>query len=201
MTEARDLPIIGGDIALDFANTVDDPLGPARHDHLSTYEGLLVWSVRVGVLAAGDLDGRRQSAQQRPRAASAALRRAHVLRDGLNRLFGSVAAGTTLPSEDWVTLRGVAAVGLGRAAARRSGTGYRLEWPGDDLLIPLWQVADAAVTLLRSGDLRRVKQCAGCPWLFLDSSRNGSRRWCSMEDCGTHEKIKRYVAKRAATRH
>jgi predicted RNA-binding Zn ribbon-like protein len=200
MADPRELPIVGGDLALDFANTVDDPLGPARHDHLSTYDGLLVWSVRTGILHAGDLDGRRRSAEQKSRAASAALRRAHALRGALNGVFGAVAAGATVPIEDWVTLRRSAADGLGRAVARPSGTGYRLEWPQDELLAPIWPVADAAVTLLRSGDRRRVKQCAGCPWLFLDSSRSGTRRWCSMEDCGTHEKVKRYVAKRAAAR-
>lgn len=200
MADPRELPIVGGDLALDFANTVDDPLGPARHDHLSTYDDLLVWSVRTGVLPAGDLDGRRRSVAQQSRAASAALRRAHVLRDALNGVFGAVATGAALPSEDWVTLRRVAADGLGRAVARPAGTGYRLEWPSDELLAPLWPVADAAMRLLRSGDRRRIKQCAGCPWLFLDSSRSGTRRWCSMEDCGTHEKVKRYVAKRAAAR-
>jgi predicted RNA-binding Zn ribbon-like protein len=200
MADPRELPIVGGDLALDFANTVDDPLGPAHHDHLATYDGLLVWSVRTGVLPAGDLDGRRRSAEQQSRAASAALRRAHVLRDALNGVFGAVAAGATVASEDWVTLRRAAADGLARAVARPSGTGYRLEWPEDELLGPIWLVADAGVTLLRSGDRRRVKQCAGCPWLFLDSSRSGTRRWCSMEDCGTHEKVKRYVAKRAAAR-
>jgi predicted RNA-binding Zn ribbon-like protein len=200
MTDPRELPIVGGNLALDFANTVDDPLGPARHDHLSTYDDLLVWSVRTGVLRAGDLDERRRSAEHQSRAASAALRRAHVLRDAVNGVFGAVAAGATVASGDWATLRRAAAEGLGHAVARPSGSGYRLEWPQDELSAPIWPVADAAVTLLRSGDQRRVKQCAGCPWLFLDASRSGTRRWCSMEDCGTHEKVKRYVAKRAAAR-
>lgn len=200
MAEPRELPIVGGNLALDFANTVDDPLGPARHDHLATYDDLLVWSVRTGVLPPDELDGRRRAVAQQSRAASAAVRRAQVLREALNGVFGAVAAGVTLPSEDWVTLRRVAADGLGHAVARPSGTGYRLDWASDELLAPLWPVADAAVTLLRSGDRRRVKRCAGCPWLFLDASRSGTRRWCSMEDCGTHEKVKRYVAKRAAAR-
>jgi predicted RNA-binding Zn ribbon-like protein len=64
----------------------------------------------------------------------------------------------------------------------------------------LWPVAHAAAALLTGPDVYRVKQCAGCPWLFLDRSRNGSRRWCAMTDCGTNEKIRRYVARRAARR-
>jgi predicted RNA-binding Zn ribbon-like protein len=64
----------------------------------------------------------------------------------------------------------------------------------------LWPVAHAATALLTSGDLDRLKLCAGCHWVFLDSSRNHSRRWCTMEVCGTDEKKRRYVAKRAARR-
>jgi predicted RNA-binding Zn ribbon-like protein len=64
----------------------------------------------------------------------------------------------------------------------------------------LWPVVYGAAELLTAADLSRVKQCAGCPWLFLDRSKNGSRRWCSMEDCGTHAKIVKYVARRAARR-
>jgi predicted RNA-binding Zn ribbon-like protein len=64
----------------------------------------------------------------------------------------------------------------------------------------LWPVAYAATELLTSGPLGRVKNCAGCNWLFVDESKNRSRRWCSMEECGTHAKMRRYVARRAAKR-
>jgi predicted RNA-binding Zn ribbon-like protein len=64
----------------------------------------------------------------------------------------------------------------------------------------LWPVAEAAYRLAISTDLARLKRCVGCPWLFLDKSKNSSRRWCSMEFCGTERKKRRYVAKRAAGR-
>jgi predicted RNA-binding Zn ribbon-like protein len=62
----------------------------------------------------------------------------------------------------------------------------------------LWPVAAAAHRLLTATELSRLKRCVGCPWLFLDRSKNGSRRWCSMEFCGTEEKMRRYVRKRRA---
>jgi len=55
----------------------------------------------------------------------------------------------------------------------------------------------AAVDLLRTGPLDRLKVCAACPWLFLDTSRNRSRRWCSMSDCGARLKMRRYRARAA----
>jgi predicted RNA-binding Zn ribbon-like protein len=68
------------------------------------------------------------------------------------------------------------------------------------LELPLWPVAEAAYRLLVGQEIQRLKRCAGCPWLFVDRSKNHSRRWCSMEICGTDEKMRRYVTKRADRR-
>jgi predicted RNA-binding Zn ribbon-like protein len=84
---------------------------------------------------------------------------------------------------------------------RRKGSTYQLSWPeATQLDAMLWPVGLAAGELLTSPQLSRLKKCAGCPWLFLDQSKNLSRRWCTREDCGTHEKILRYVARRASRR-
>jgi predicted RNA-binding Zn ribbon-like protein len=184
--EPRELPIVAGHLALDFANTVDDPLGPARHDHLGTYEDLVRWAVRAGVRTAGPAE---------LSSSDAALRRAHALRDTLNDVFGAVATGGEV---GWADLRPYVVDAVAHASLSET---YSLTWP--DATEPhamLWPVAHAAGELLTSQDVHRVKRCAGCPWLFLDRSRNGSRRWCAMDDCGTHEKIRRYVARRAARR-
>jgi predicted RNA-binding Zn ribbon-like protein len=82
-----------------------------------------------------------------------------------------------------------------RGAAARA-----VAWEFEELESPLWPVAHAAYDLLTGPQVHRLKRCAGCPWLFLDQSKNGSRRWCSMEICGTSEKIRRYVSRRAERR-
>ena len=79
-----------------------------------------------------------------------------------------------------------------------AGGGYDWSWAGrpDDLARPLWPVARSAVELLTLGDLARVRECPGagdCGWLFYDTSRNGSRRWCSMEGCGSRVKMRRHT--------
>jgi predicted RNA-binding Zn ribbon-like protein len=176
--ETRELPIVAGHLALDFANTVDDPGGKARHDHLGTYPELVRWAARMGIAVAEE---------------PGILERAHELRDVLNAVFGAVARDEPIP---WETLRPFAVESL--AHARLSPT-YTLTWPDEPMAL-LWQVAGAAADLLTGPDVHRVKQCDGCPWVFLDHSKNGSRRWCAMDDCGKHAKIQRYVAKRAARR-
>src|SRR4051794_37618024 len=97
----RELPIVGGHLALDLANTVDDPLGPARHDHAGTYADLLRWSLRVGTIDEPRAARLRRAAGHTPEAADAALRRAHELRDVLNDLFGAAAEGADDIAARW----------------------------------------------------------------------------------------------------
>lgn len=197
----RELPIVGGHLALDFANTVDDPEGPARHDHAATYDDLLRWSVRVAVLDEPHAARLRAAAEHRPGDALAAVRRGHELRDVLNDVFGAIADGTEDVAARWTRLRPFVADAVATAELETGASTHRWSWPDvDEPAALLHPVASAAADLLVSPDLARVKRCARCPWLYLDRSRNRSRRWCDMADCGTTEKMGRYVARRAARR-
>ncbi len=82
-----------------------------------------------------------------------------------------------------------------------AGGGFAWEWDagGDVLARPLWALARSAADLLTSPRLSRVRECPGedgCGWLFLDTSKNGSRRWCSMQGCGSRAKARRYAGRR-----
>ncbi len=190
----RKLPIVGGDRALDFANTVDDPLGPERWDHIDSYGDLLAWSVRTGAVPAGDAETLARRAAADPHGRRSAVDHARDLREALNETFGAVVDGVGL-SEPWTRLRPYAQDAVGAADVPAAG---HQTWSFTALDSPLWPVAAAAHRLLTATDLGRLKRCVACPWLFLDRSKNGSRRWCSMEICGTDEKMRRYLSKRRA---
>lgn len=64
----------------------------------------------------------------------------------------------------------------------------------------IWKLTDIAVELFRHGALDRLKACDDCRYLYLDASKNNSRRWCSMDGCGKEAKMRRYVERRAAAR-
>ena len=82
------------------------------------------------------------------------------------------------------------------------GSSFEPQWPGNSLESICDQLADAAVLLLRSSSVARVGSCAGCGWLFLDTSRAHARRWCSMNVCGVRDKMRRYHQRQSnATRH
>jgi predicted RNA-binding Zn ribbon-like protein len=196
---ARPLPIVAGHIALDLVDTVDYPDDPQRFDHLGSYADLLRWAQSVGVVGRSRAGVLSRAAVANPRDAAAALRKAHRLRGVLTDVFTAVATNAD-PAPYWPPLRSFAADALAHAGLTADADAYDLAWPRDEFAALLWPIATAAVQLLTSPASNRVKQCAGCPWLFLDQSKNGSRRWCAMGDCGTDAKMARYVARRAQRR-
>jgi predicted RNA-binding Zn ribbon-like protein len=195
-----ELRIVGGHVALDFVNTVDgDPDGESRFEILQSYGDLVAWSARVGLLCEGErLVG---EARRRPEEAEAVYLDALRFRETLYGVLRAAAEGGGAPPSGLEMLRRYEREALSRGKLVEGDDGFDWEWENArDLAGMLWPVAHAATELLTSGGLDRLKRCAGCHWLFLDASRNHSRRWCTMEVCGTHEKVRRYVAKRAAGR-
>jgi predicted RNA-binding Zn ribbon-like protein len=196
------LRVIGGDVALDFVNTVDGEAdGDPGFEHLQSYEDLVAWGYRVGILSEERARRLLREARERPSEAEAVHVRALELRDDLYELFRAVAWGMRPSAGNVEALRRAESEAISRARLVPDEEGFAWGWPDDsDLAGVLWPVVHAATELLTSGPLDRVKACAGCRWLFVDESRNRSRRWCTMEECGTHEKVRRYLERRAAKR-
>jgi predicted RNA-binding Zn ribbon-like protein len=206
----RELPIVGGDLSLDFANTVDDPEGPERYDHAGTYAELVGWSVRAGILTSDQADALLSEAGEHPLLNSIAVRRAHALRRILIDTFTEIAMADgdqptspkrPAPAAHWADLRPFVTDAVANAELVPVDSAYQLTWSETTRLdVMLRPIAVAALALLTSPQLSRLKKCAACPWVFLDQSKNLSRRWCAMSVCGTDEKIRRYVSRRADRR-
>ncbi len=192
----------GGHVALDFANTREGALaGPPGPDHLAEPADLLAWSRLAGTLT--DDEARRLAGALRahPRRAAAALDRALALRAAIHAVFDSLATGAEPPPAALDALAVAERDALAHARLVRDADGRfqrRFDPAADTLDRALWPVAAAAVELLRSGELHRLKRCGQCVGLFLDRSRNASRRWCTMEGCGSQVKMRRYRAGRRA---
>ena len=190
----RPLVVVGGHPAVDLVNTVDRPDGHPPYDHLATYPELLDWSRRVGVLSLAQTGALLETAS--PPAAQQAVRRVQELREVLIETFTAVTAGA--PVESWTQLQPFVVEAVEHADLRE----HELRWPTDQAHAMLWPLAHGAFVLLTgdAANLHRLKHCAACHWVFIDRSRNGSRRWCSMGDCGNAVKSRRYVERRAARR-
>lgn len=193
-TVTSDLPtLVGGALCLDFANTVDPRHSSDRYDYLSDYPALVAWSAHAGVVSPRQARTLERRARQDAVGARAVHRRALALRDAVYDLFAPTR--TRAPSTTVTVLNDEAHLALAAADLTVSGTRWAWEWRADTPLDRvLWPVARSAAELLVSDRLSRVRECeadSGCGWLFLDTSKNGRRRWCDMRVCGNRAKARR----------
>ena len=190
------MPLEGGHLALDFVNTVgglrDDPPTPDE-ELFDGYEDFATWCARVGVIAERQAGTLRAAARRDERAAKRALRATVQLRDEvLYPIFRAIADRKEPRRELLDRLRDRECRALRDAQLGRGWT-----WPPpEELTDPLRPIVHAAVELLTDGPVDRIKTCGNCRWLFVDESRNRSRRWCSMDECGIQMKHARFVEKR-----
>lgn len=201
------LNVVGGHPGLDLVNTVE-PRVPGRtdgNDHLATPDDLAQWAARLALLDGDESERMRRAWSQGDRGALA-LAATLEIREATYALLltqlGTIdgAAELDVLVRHWRQAMGRSTL----APDRAEGTGDRLRVGTDPALLVPDRLAHAAVTLLRTLDPDQLKACplaeGGCGWLFLDRSRNGTRRWCSMEDCGARAKARRLTARRRGAR-
>lgn len=178
--------VVAGNAALDFANTALAADGDPAGDVLADVETFLAWSRYVGLGVARGTERDRGALGELDRLRRATLTTALTIADRGDP-----------PADAIDALRRIHAEGIRRAHASAAPS---LEWSWPDQT-PARQLAyllaDQAVELFRHGPLDRLKACPECRFVFLDASKNNSRRWCSMDDCGKRAKMSRYIAKRA----
>ncbi len=190
---------IAGRPCLDFVNTVSWRASAAPVEGLGHYRDLAAWSATAGLMPAGRAAELERQAATLAASAEAVLERARALREALHRLFGECAAGRA-PGKSEL---GILNAELARAPAIRGlawadpGFVWSGAEAGSRLESVLWPLAWSAAELLTGGELKRIRACAGegCGWLFYDTSRNLSRRWCAMDDCGNRAKARRHYAR------
>ena len=192
---ARPSTAPGIELGLDFSNTVDWRNGDEREDKLETFESLVAWSVKEGVIPQGEAQSIVKSAREK-RTEDSTLRRAVQLRETIYRIFSAVAHDRRPDDEDIDTLnRFLSDYPVSSSVVK---TGGEYSWavvPGGGAEAKmLWPVAKSAADLLTSDQLRRVTECAneedGCGWMFLDKTRSGTKKWSSSTVCGDRAKVR-----------
>lgn len=187
---------IGGHVVLDFMNTVGNHLGDHPSDWLATYADLVIWSRNAGLITADEAEALTQRSNRHPEEAVAALVRAAALREALYRLLLCVIRGQTPAEADLAILNQTLAEAPVRTQIIPHDDHYHWHLPYEVTSLDhiLWRLAWSAGDLLTSAQLAQVKVCEGdeCGWVFLDTSRNQARRWCSMADCGNRAKANRF---------
>ena len=203
-TNADTLKLLGGQLSLNFANTADWHASDQPVEFLTSYSDLVAWSQHVGILTAHQAQRLLKKAARRPENATAVLERAVALREAIYRIFSAISHGRPPAAADLAIFNAELSGALAQSRIVSTAEGFDWDWAGaeDTLDWMLWPVVHDAAGLLTSEELDRVGQCDDdrCGWLFLDTSRNRSRRWCSMEDCGNRAKARRYYERKRADR-
>jgi predicted RNA-binding Zn ribbon-like protein len=210
---AADMRLIGGRLCLDFINTVDGRKSesPRREsgsinravlgDKLGEYSDLVEWSRHSGIVTATEAGRLIKASNGNKAEAREVLDRAIALREALYRICKATMIGRRAQKVD---LEIVNAELLGARTHERlmpMAVGFTWKWVGSEAALDrmLWSIAHSAAELLTTGDLSRLRECGGeeCGWLFEDTSRNRSRQWCCMQDCGNLAKVRRFRSRLA----
>jgi predicted RNA-binding Zn ribbon-like protein len=190
---------VGGRTCLDFANTIAWPAEGHARERLDSYGDLLQWAHAAGILDSGAVRRLRRAARSAPGAAELVLQDARALREAIYQVFRARSEHRDAEPGATTMLNRFLGQALGRLRLRVEGDGcsWMFVDQGDELDRMLWPVAWSAASLLTSDDVRLVRRCAAhqCGWLFVDHSRNRSRRWCTMKSCGNSAKARRHYAR------
>jgi predicted RNA-binding Zn ribbon-like protein len=187
---ATTMRLDGGHPALELVNTVyGTPEGHVEHDVLAGPRDLVEFARRLGMASAATP------------ADAAALQDVRTLRDAFTTVMRSRLADAAAPAAATATLEAHARAAFAAARLTAQADGFAWTWSPADAHTPVHRLAIAVVELLTGPDALLVRGCAGCNWLFVDRSRGPGRIWCSMADCGTEAKKRRYVQRRRERRN
>ncbi|HET7009888.1 MAG TPA: ABATE domain-containing protein [Anaerolineales bacterium] len=190
-----------GKLCLDFANSVNWHASDHPEESLHSYGDLVQWGLRAGVLSPRESKRLLEAWGRSRREATRVFERALHLREAIYRICVAHLHRQAPPAKDLDRLNRELEVAHRHLRLSGSRDGFHLVWADDAPRLDrvLWHVARSAADLLTSAEwLSRLGQCAddrGCGWLFLDASRNRSRRWCDIKDCGNRAKQRRHYAR------
>jgi len=190
--------LVGARPCLDFVNTVGgrDVGDRIRRDDIPDYESLLRWSAFASLVEPSEMDRLRERARRSAPAARRVLRRAVRFREAIYRVGKALVVGQP-PREAELRILD-RELREARRHQRLVARRRRLEsdWIQDPRRLDrvLWPIALSAAAVFGSDEVDQLKQCGGtsCAWLFLDTTRNHSRQWCRMADCGNAAKVRRF---------
>ncbi len=184
-----------GELCLDFVNSkVMDVRTVPFYDLFTDYEHIVFWCRHLNILTDEDVERLLQLARQNPLEAQKAFEKITALRDANYRTLTAVAGQQEPANEDLDILN----QNLSEAMQHRKvistpeGLGWAWAKHDDSLDWMLWPLALSTAEILTSGQAQRIRACNGCYWMFMDTSRNGLRRWCDMKTCGNRAKAHRH---------
>ena len=192
----QDLKILGNQPALDFTNTVDWRGREKPHDYINNYNDLIDWAEYTELIDQIKAATIREKASKNPQAASETYNRVKDFREAAYKTFYQLSIDGSPSVEDKNLIETEMRKMFSRTHLDLSGKKLELE---DDATLDhiLSIIVKETIEILTSDELDRVKRCQSeeCGWLFIDTSKNNSRKWCQMRSCGNRAKARRYYSR------
>jgi predicted RNA-binding Zn ribbon-like protein len=203
MRTLENLQMVGGCLAFDFINTVNTRKPEPEFEYLETFENLIAWSERVGSPDVAKLKALREYAAQQPEVASAALRDVTKAREMLYALFSAIAVGDSPGAAVTDEFNRRLSDAFQKIYVKFGPGGTEVLFSNEEVALnePMYPVLKSAFDILTGGDFEKIKECPRCGWLFLDTSKNGKRKWCDMNVCGSRKKSLEYYYRKTKSRH
>ena len=199
-TTVENLNLVGGSLCLDFANTVSWGGGLNSNDYISGLSDLVVWSQHAGMLTAADTERTLAKASELEGEGERVFKRSVRLKKTIFDIFFSIAEKKAPKEDDLSTLNSFLSEAMEKLRIGRMDGGYAMEFDKNEDSFDwlLYPIIRSAGELLVSDQLGRIKKCGDseCGWLFVDVSKNKSRRWCDMKDCGNRAKANRFYQRK-----
>ena len=189
--------LLGGVLCLDFVNTKNWHTDEKPYDFFGDYNALLQWSLQLKLITQSQAEQLLMLSGRQTQKAQATLEQAKQLREIIYRIFLAIANTQEVPPSELDRFNSAWTKSLASLQVYPAQKVFRWKWVGIDEALDsmLWPVLHSAAELLISKKLYRVKDCEGCGWLFLDTTKGGRRRWCDMRICGNRAKSKRHYAR------
>jgi predicted RNA-binding Zn ribbon-like protein len=190
--------LTGGRLCLDFANTLGGERFTRPKEGLASYADLVSFGQQAGIVNAERARRLLEQSARHPKKAAAVLERARELREAIYRIWAAQIRKQRPAEGDMERLNAWLADSLKQQRVAKQGERFTLTWADEDALeSPLWPIARSAAELLTGEEAGLIRECeasstAECYWLFIDETRNRSKRWCSMVSCGNRAKARRH---------
>lgn len=195
-------PISDESLCLDFTNTAAWHASDRPVEKLHAYNDLLEWARGKDIVTEREANKLRTKAGRDPIEAETTFKQSIEFREALYRVFSRRVHGQATNPSDLGMIHSILTDALAQARLVEKENEFEWDWKIEtaDLAMVLWPIARSAANLLTSPDLLGlVGQCAddrGCGWFFLDRSKNHSRRWCDINDCGNRARQRRHYQRR-----
>ena len=190
----KNILLNGGILCLDFVNTIHDRINEPERDYWVTHVHLLQWALKAGIIRPGNYEALLKHFESSSVLGPKLLKETIKVRELLYRIFHPLSSGKKIAKKDLKAFNAILSKCLSHLRLKAHDKGFSQSWqliPGESMIV-IAPVIYSAYELLLSDRLNKIKECSNCGWLFLDTTKNGIRRWCSMSTCGSIVKAKEW---------